>query len=225
MKPKKLYLLLGICLSFACQNNREQKAGEVKEPPRLSKLEQLMLLPRDSVLAYYDLSDDSLGAFPDLSGYTIHSLDVSHNRLDTFFAGYLPSDIRVLDLSYNQLRGLFSIKKTEAPFLSELNISHNQLTDVSLHKIRKIDMSYNDITYFDHNQSNTEYIDISNNPHLSNLVYFDPTEVDTVIHDNIANDKPLEGGPRKLKSGGPTWILHPTDTIKDTVRLQNDGNK
>ena len=210
MKTKSIYLLLAICLLFSCQNKQKQKTGEEKEKPRLGKLEQLMLLPRDSVMAYYDLSDDSLSVFPNLSGFTIHSLDLSHNRLDSFSAKYLPKDVRVLDLSYNQLRGMFSIDD-EAFSLSELNISHNQLTSVSLDKIRKIDMSHNDITHFDHNQSNTEYIDISNNPHLSNRVYFDPSKVDTVIHNNIANDKPLEGGPQKL--GG----THPRNLPKDTT--------
>ncbi|WP_294080533.1 hypothetical protein [Proteiniphilum sp. UBA5384] len=53
MKTRKLYLLLSVYLLFSCQNNRGQKAEDGKGKLPSGKLERLMLLFRDSVMAYY----------------------------------------------------------------------------------------------------------------------------------------------------------------------------
>jgi Leucine-rich repeat (LRR) protein len=245
MKTKIVSLLSALCLLFSCQNNREQKAGEEKELPRLSKLERLMLLPADSVIEHYDLSGDSLDVFPDLSAYAIKSLDVSHNRLDTLIADYLPKEIRVLDLSHNQLKylynnGDFSLDtislpaklskldlshnqlselfriwdEKEAPSLSELNLSNNRLMIVIVQSpVRKIDVSNNELIVFGVNDENLEYLNVSDNPQLSNQVYFDPSKVDTVIHNNIANDKPLE------KVLPPSPLPLKTSEVSDSVGI------
>ena len=90
-----------VCL-FACMSCSEQHP----------KLERLHQISPDSVIAHYDLSGDSLKEFPDLSGYTIRSLDLSHNLLDTFVPRYLPTGLEKLDLSYNRLEG--KIRDTQA---------------------------------------------------------------------------------------------------------------
>lgn len=228
MKTKNIYLLLAIGLLFSCRNKSGVEPGKPWDDPRLTKLERLMLIPTDSVLRYYDLSSDSLGVFPDLSPYTICRLNLSHNRLDTLIAEYLPKEIwqldlsfnrlkhlynqpedtlarfflpptlSKLDLSHNQLNGFFLIwSREEAPSLSELNLSNNSLIVIGvsvLPSIRKMDASNNELKGIGINDDNLEYVNISDNPDLSNRVKFNPSNVDTLIHNNIANDKPLEDG-------------------------------
>lgn len=194
-----------VLLSFSCtgKGQRKQPESEIVEEKKLSKLELLMLLPRDSVMVYYDLSNDSISEFPDLSDYTIKSLDLSHNLLDTVIVNYLPKGIIILDLSYNYFCKIFKLKIDddwrpdwkklyEETTLREINLSHNKLTGIDIgFPLRKIVVSYNDITYIDFSHFNIEYLDISNNPNLSNVVQFDPYVIDTIIRDNIANDKEL----------------------------------
>lgn len=201
----KIYIFLIVLLSFSCtgKGQRKQPESEIVEEKKLSKLELLMLLPRDSVMVYYDLSNDSISEFPDLSDYTIKSLDLSHNLLDTVIVNYLPKGIIILDLSYNYFCKIFKLKIDddwrpdwkklyEETTLREINLSHNKLTGIDIgFPLRKIVVSYNDITYIDFSHFNIEYLDISNNPNLSNVVQFDPYVIDTIIRDNIANDKEL----------------------------------
>lgn len=70
------------------------------QPPRneLTKLETLFLLPYDSVMDYYDLSNDSIVNFPDLSAFTIKSLDLSYNLLETINPFFLPKGVERLNL-------------------------------------------------------------------------------------------------------------------------------
>lgn len=49
-------------------------------------------LPQDSVIQVYDLSNDSISNFPDLSVYNIKSLDLSCNLLDTIVIDNLPKN-------------------------------------------------------------------------------------------------------------------------------------
>lgn len=101
---KICFLLMFIAALISCRENKkiiEQKTEPTKE---LSKLEQLLTLPVDSIINFYDLSKDSIREFPNLSRYTIKSLDLSHNAIDTLIADFLPKGIEKLDVSYNQFR-------------------------------------------------------------------------------------------------------------------------
>ncbi len=204
---KKISIIIIALFLFSCVDNKKQvDKNNKKIEKKLSKLEQLMQFPKDTLLDYYDLSNDSISTFPNLSSYTIKSLNLSHNQLDTIDANYLPKGVVKLDLSYNNLEGIFDfwleeieqldvnvrLKLYKKHPLKELNISHNRLKGIGIFfELRKLIISYNDIAYMDFNQGGIEYIDISNNPHLSNVVVFDPAKVDTIIRDNIANNKRL----------------------------------
>lgn len=195
-----------IAALIPCRENKkiiEQKTEATKE---LSKLEQLLTLPVDSEINFYDLSNDSIRDFPDLSGYTIKSLDLSHNAIDTLIADFLPKGIEKLDVSYNRFRSslVFYVdtnfipldefeKRNDSTTLREIDLSHNKLKRINMgFPLRKIIVSYNDLEYIDLNHKNIEYVDISYNPNLSNEVGFDPNKVDTVIYHNIANNKKLK---------------------------------
>ena len=208
----RIYIFLIVLMAFSCTGTgqRKQPGSEVVEEKKLSNLELLMLLPRDSVMDYYDLSNDSITDFPDLSDYTIKSLDLSYNLLDTVIVNYLPKGIIILDLSYNYFCKIFKLKIDddwrpdwkklyEETTLREINLSHNKLTGIDIgFPLRKIIVSYNDITYTDFSHFNIEYLDISHNPNLSNVVQFAPNEIDTIIRHNIANDKALVPSNRDL---------------------------
>ena len=221
----KIYIFLIVVLSFSCTGKEQKKQfeNEVVEKEKLSKLEQLMLLPRDSVMVYYDLSNDSISEFPDLSDYTIKSLDLSYNLLDTIIVNYFPKEMVSLDLSNNLLNGFLWLKIDDderldwkklynETTLREINLSHNNLSKILItFPLRKIVVSYNDMTYVEFNHGNIEYLDISNNPNLSNVIQFDPYVIDTIIRDNIANDKELV--PSNWYPGHIDYII-PDDSIK-----------
>ena len=62
---------------------RNKKEVTQQLPVReFTKLEELCLLPCDSVLDYCDLSDDSIVDFPNLSGYTISCLLYTSDAAD-----------------------------------------------------------------------------------------------------------------------------------------------
>ena len=201
----RIYISLIVLMTFSCTGTGQgkQPGSEVVEEQKPGKLEQLMLLPRDSVMDYYDLSNDSIADFPDLSDYTIKSLDLSHNQLDTAIVNYLPKGIITLNLSYNYFHKIFNFKIDddwrsdwkklyEKTTIREIDLSHNGLTGIDIgFPLRKIVISHNDITYINFSHFNIEYIDISHNPNLSNVVRFDPNKIDTIIRHNIANDKEL----------------------------------
>ena len=76
----------------------------------LTKLKKLFLLPYDSVMVHYDLSNDNVENFPNLSAFTIKSLDLSHNLLDTINALFLPKGLEKLNLSHNLYCGFIRYK-------------------------------------------------------------------------------------------------------------------
>ena len=98
----------------------------------LTKLEKLFLLPYDSVMVYYDLSNDNIENFPNLSAFTIKSLDLSHNLLDTINPLFLPKGLEKLNLSHNLYCGFILIRKNTIPYLKELDISHNALNRIDI---------------------------------------------------------------------------------------------
>ncbi len=214
---KKISVIVIALFLFSCVDNKKQVDKTNKKIERkISKLEQLMLLPKDTILDYYNLSNDSISTFPNLSSYTIKSLNLSHNQLDNILIDYLPKGIVKFDVSYNKLSGVLRLiqdeiekKNIDVPAqmklykqetFKELNVSHNNLKGVNIaFSLRKLIVSYNDITYMNFNQGSIEYIDISNNSHLSNIVVFDPNKVDTIIRNNITNDKKLIYSVRLIK--------------------------
>ena len=202
---KTINILLLFLILFSCTTSTKQSEEEVVEV-KLTKLEELLLLPTDTVMNYYDLSNDSISEFPDLSSYTIKSLDLSYNQLDTIIVDYMPKDIVSLNLSHNVFEGIldFSIdpkyllsfeerdKLYDKYTIREIDLSYNDLTRIYItFPLRKIDVSHNDVTYINFSHKYIEYVDVSYNPNLSNVVSFSPMLIDTVIHNNIANDKKL----------------------------------
>ncbi|RNC63393.1 hypothetical protein D7D25_16805 [Proteiniphilum sp. X52] len=74
--------------------------------------------------------------------------------------------------------------------MKEIIVSHNQISFVYIAEpIRKINASHYELTSTRFSHENIEYADVSYNPNLSNVVGFDPYKIDTVIHNNIANNK------------------------------------
>ena len=160
----------------------------------LTKLETLFLLPYDSVMDYYDLSNDSIVNFPDLSAFTIKSLDLSHNLLDTINPLFLPKGLEKLNLSHNLYCGFILIRKNTIPSLKELDMSHNDLQAVYIHEaLYRILLSYNDLTYANFNHKNLQYLDVSYNSGLSEKVNFEPLWIDTLVRDGVADGKRLLG--------------------------------
>ena len=86
----KVFILVSLVFLLAsCKREREPQSV----PEKLTKLERLYRIRPDSVMKSYDLSNDSLTEFPDLSRYVIASLDLSHNLLDTIILERLPMRI------------------------------------------------------------------------------------------------------------------------------------
>ena len=206
---KTINLILFSLLLFSCTSgttSTKQAKEEIVEV-KLTKLEELLLLPTDTVMDYYDLSNDSISEFPDLSNYTIKSLDLSYNQLDTLIVDYMPKDIVSLNLSHNEFEGLFRLSayKKNMPWkeekrlykestIRELDFSYNRIQDVFISfPLRRIIVSHNDlIDFYLFYDDSLRYLDISNNHNLSNIVKFDFNEIDTIIRCNIANNEPFE---------------------------------
>jgi len=205
---KTIYITILLSFLLSCKSERKQNDAEQTAIPevKLSKLEQLYLLPTDSVLNFYDLLNDSITELPDLSPYRIRSLNLSYNLIDinlideTVLALF-PQGIEVLNLSNNKLNGDFFIGSTkyrtevnDSLTLKEVDISYNKLNRLAIgFPLYRIIASHNDLTYVSVNYTNVQYLDISYNPNLSNKVNFWHNKIDTIVRDGIANDKPLEG--------------------------------
>ena len=152
-----------VCL-FACMSCSEQHP----------KLERLHQISPDSVIAHYDLSGDSLKEFPDLSGYTIRSLDLSHNRLDTIIPERLPAGLEKLDLSHNRLEGELEVKEGSMPVLRELDLSYNRLEGISVKEdnLRRLILTHNnlyervDVVRDKARFCTIQYLDVSYNENL-----------------------------------------------------------
>lgn len=186
-------------LSYSCKNERYRSNGsndpiEVDAPTKikkLAKLELLKSLSKDSVMDYFDLSNDSISVFPDLSEYTIKSLNLSFNQLDTIMVKYLPKRLEKLDGSNNQLRKINVLYKS-LPFLKELNVSYNQIKKIFMEEpLYRIIASHNDLIYIDLDHRNIQYLDISFNPHFKSKVSFYPSRIDTIVQEGTADDEPI----------------------------------
>ena len=81
---------------LSCHAGSKKGTLEHVSVKKLTKLEHLFLLPSDSVINAYDLSNDSIVSFPDLSAYTIKTLNLSGNLLDTIIPHFLPKKLEIL---------------------------------------------------------------------------------------------------------------------------------
>lgn len=182
-----------IVLVLACKKGDKANTLELsQEEIKLTKLEKLLLLPQDSLIFSYDLSNDSLRTFPDLSAYTIKTLDLSGNMLDTIIPHYLPKGLDKLNLSYNKYRGQLRILENSMHTLKELDISYNALKTIYIGEpLYRIIVSHNDLVEVDINHRHIQYLDISYNSNMSERVTFSPEKIDTIIREGVADGKQL----------------------------------
>lgn len=177
---------------LSCRMGIRNESGKQPLTKELTKLEKLFWLPYDSVMVYYDLSNDNIENFPNLSAFTIKSLDLSHNLLDTINPLFLPKGLEKLNLSHNLYCGFILIRKNTIPYLKELDISHNALNRIDIAPpLYRINVSYNDLNVIDLNHKNIQYLDISYNSDISERVSFEPLWIDTLVRDGVADGKRL----------------------------------
>lgn len=182
-----------IVLVLACKKGDKANTLELsQEEIKLTKLEKLLLLPQDSLIFSYDLSNDSLRTFPDLSAYAIKTLDLSGNMLDTIIPHYLPKGLDKLNLSHNKYRGQLRILENSMHTLKELDISYNALKTIYVGEpLYRIIVSHNDLVEVDINHRHIQYLDISYNSNMSERVTFSPERIDTIIREGVADGKQL----------------------------------
>lgn len=179
---------------LSCRMGIRNESGKQPLTKELTKLEKLFWLPYDSVMVYYDLSNDNIENFPNLSAFTIKSLDLSHNLLDTINPLFLPKGLEKLNLSHNLYCGFILIRKNTIPYLKELDISHNALNRIDIAPpLYRINVSYNDLNVINLNHKNIQYLDISYNSDISERVSFEPLWIDTLVRDGVADGKRLLG--------------------------------
>lgn len=188
------YIFFVAFLFLSCKTSNKKETVEQVPIRELTKLEKLLLLPHDSVMSTCDLSNDSIISFPDLSNYTIKSLDLSYNLLDTIVLQFLPKGLERLNLSYNRYSGYIRIRKNTMPTLKELDMSHNTLNKIDISEpLYRILLAYNDLTSIGFNHKNIQYLDISYNINMSERVGFEPNVIDTILREGVANGKRLLG--------------------------------
>lgn len=182
-----------IVLVLACKKGDKANTLELsQEEIKLTKLEKLLLHPQDSLIFSYDLSNDSLRTFPDLSAYTIKTLDLSGNMLDTIIPHYLPKGLDKLNLSHNKYRGQLRILENSMHTLKELDISYNALKTIYIGEpLYRIIVSHNDLVEVDINHRHIQYLDISYNSNMSERVTFSPERIDTIIREGVADGRQL----------------------------------
>lgn len=147
----------------------------------------------DSLIQDLDLSNRKLGKIPDLSKIRVHKLNLSNNFIDTIPISYLPKELSILNLSHNNFQKKFRLPKNSLN-IDELDLSYNKIesADISVN-LRKLDLSQNNLIYVTLSNKRMKFLNISDNPRLSNVVQFQPKGIDTIIHHNISNDEPIIG--------------------------------
>ena len=172
-------------------------------PEELTKLERLYRIRPDSVMKHYDLSNDSLTEFPDLSRYVIASLDLSLNQLDTIIPERLPLGIERLDMSHNRLKGELEVKKGSMPTLVELDLSYNRLNGIFIHEsnLQRLILAHNNLCW---NVVVTgkalRYLDVSYNRLLSPNPDTFPHETDTILWEGTPTGEGKMPPPPPLRS-------------------------
>lgn len=183
----------GGCLSLltSCTGSQQTVASTENKEIKQTKLETLMQLPADSVMDFYDLSGDSIARMPNLSGYTIKSVDLSANQLDTLIVNFLPKGLERLNLSHNRCTYI-NIERGDAPSLKTLDVSFNLLKSFRVEEVLStIIASHNDLQTLKFAQGHIQRLDISYNPHLPADVDFIPALIDTLVREGTADGKPL----------------------------------
>jgi hypothetical protein len=218
------YILFIALLYSSCNRGDEIDTAASLSVKELSKLERLRLLPVDSIINVYDLSNDSIEYFPDLSAYTIKSLNFSCNLLDSIKPHYLPKGLEKLNLSHNQFFGDIFIKKTKDFALKELDMSYNEISTFrTTATLFRILLAHNDLGDLSFDFLTTHYLDISYNYNIGEVVQFNPHEIDTLISDGVANGKRLrfvlEGFvlPFKSKDIKKNVIIYSYDSLDTKV--------
>ena len=102
-----IYILLFSPFLLSCRMGIRKESSKQPLTKELTKLKKLFLLPYDSVMVHYDLSNDNVENFPNLSAFTIKSLDLSHNLLDTINPLFLPKGLEQFNLSHKLYDPLF----------------------------------------------------------------------------------------------------------------------
>lgn len=191
---RMLFYILACFLLLSCQVDKKSKVVDVSVSGKMTKLERLYLLSHDSILQSYDLSNDSITHFPNLSKYTINNLDLSGNLLDTLIIDFLPKKLERLNLSYNYYKGKVKIYENTLPDLKELDISHNELEAIVIFEpLQRIILSCNNFGLISLNHEHLHYLDVSYNSRLTQEVSFEPTQIDTVVREGVAEGKRLYG--------------------------------
>ena len=189
MKNLFFFIFVGVVCSYKNTQNQEIKKEEAK---KLSKLEILYMLPKDSIYEFYDLSNDSIKEFPDLSEYSIKKLDLSRNMIQKMEYKKMPKSIVELNLSHNFFLKSFFLSNKTPKTLKNLNLSYNNISSYNtVISLKRLAINNNTLESISLGNEKMDFLDISNNPNLSNEMFFDPKYVDTIIHNNIANNKPL----------------------------------
>lgn len=190
----KNILFFAVGIFFSCQVPCSQEIVKKQKSVReLTKLEQLYFSPKYNIYDFYDLSNQKLTEIPDLSEFTIKKLDLSYNNINKIDYQKLPRGIKSLNLSNNIFTDDFFFESEKIISLEELDVSHNKITSCLLHSwLKRIHLNNNNISYMISFGGNyPQYLNISNNPKMSNVVGFRPEEIDTIIRTNIKNNKKL----------------------------------
>lgn len=197
-----IYILLFSPFLLSCRMGIKNESGKQPLTKELTKLERLFLLPYDSVMVYYDLSNDNIENFPNLSAYTIKTLDLSGNLLDTIVPHLLPKKLEKLNLSHNRYSGQLKIKEGTICALREIDLSYNALTNIYVGgPLYRIIVSHNDLVEVDVNHKNIQYLDISYNSNMSERVTFNPEKIDTIVREGVADGK------RLLAPNAPLFLI------------------
>ena len=171
-----LFYVLTCFLLLSCQVDKKSKVVDVSVSGKMTKLERFYFLSHDSILQSYDLSNDSITHFPNLSKYAINNLDLSGNLLDTLIIDFLPKKLERLNLSYNYYKGKVKIYENTLPDLKELDISHNELEVIVIFEpLQRIILSYNNFGLISLNHDHLHYLNVSYNSRLTQEVSFEPT--------------------------------------------------
>ena len=104
----------------------------------------------------------------------------------------MPKSIVELNLSHNFFLKSFFLSNKTPKTLKNLNLSYNNISSYNtVISLKQLAINNNNLESISLGNEKMDFLDISNNPKLSNVMFFDPKYVDTIIHNNIANNKPL----------------------------------
>ena len=106
MIKKRLLGFMSFCvgIAMACSTSLASGSTTPTDVDRVKGLQALYQLPAGTHVRHCDLSHSRLTKMPNLSMYTIDTLDLSHNALQEIAELQFPEDVVVLDLSHNQDR-------------------------------------------------------------------------------------------------------------------------